>query len=116
MVRFLIGWITIVAIFVSSVPWDLVPLEAAGDDSFAVAADLDAPLSCPGEDGPCDPCDPCDDGCLCPCCPTFVTAPEALGGPELQPPTGTQQPRFPHTRRLSPADVHFRVFHPPRLV
>ena len=109
-VRFLIGWITIVAIFVSSVPWELAPFVTAGDDVPAVAGELGELPGCPDEDAPCDPC---DDGCLCPCCPTLVVPPEVLSVPEFQPPVETKQPRFAYTRGLSPADVHFRVFHLP---
>ena len=109
-VRFLVGWITIVAIFVSSIPWELATFVTAGDDVFTVAGELGELPSCPDEDVPCDPC---DDGCLCPCCPTLVVPLEVLSVPKFQPPAKTN-PRVAYTRGLNPADVSFRVFHPPR--
>lgn len=110
-VRFLIGWVTIMTIFISSIPWDLAPSVTAGDDVSADAGELGELPECPDEDVPCDPC---DDGCFCSCCPTLVIPFEVLFIPELQPPVKTN-PRVAYTRGLSSADVHFRVFHPPRL-
>ena len=113
MVRFLIGWITIVAIFASSIPWELVP-SLTSDDARAEAMSLSDAPDCPGEEAPGQPCE--DDGCLCPCCPTLVPSLEVLAVSELQPPVEVQQAHFPYTHALVPAGVYFRVFHPPRLV
>ena len=88
--------ITIVAIFASSIPWELVP-SLPSDDARAEAMSLSGTSDCPDEEAPGQPC---DDGCLCPCCPTLVTPPEVVGVPKLQPPVESQRARFVSVVRI----------------
>ena len=113
MVRFLIGWIMLAAVLVSSTPLALSCSLSVGNGTQAALTSLGEAPACPGEDARCEPC---GGECLCPCCPALVTPDRFCADSELQPPTGSRQLRFSFIRIFRSSDVFFRVFHPPRLI
>src|SRR5690606_31758488 len=72
--RRLVGWLLLLALFVSALPWDLAAAQPAAAQSALVPAPASHPCPDPGPIG-----DPCGDGCLCPCCPAHTVAPPGSG-------------------------------------
>lgn len=112
MKRLLIGWIMVGAIFVSSVPWELVDSPPFEDAGISIAVEVSDGSDCPEDDAPCEPCG----GCLCPGCPALVVCPDVPATPVLSLPEAREASRPPYEQRPGPRGVHSRVFHPPRLV
>lgn len=110
MMRRLVGWLLLVTVFVSALPWEL----AAGQPIDEQLVSVEAPESHPCPD-PEPAGDPCDGGCLCPCCPAH----------SLEPPSGSLAIKVPlqDVRGSLPGfarDPHAsefvdRIFHPPRV-
>lgn len=108
--RRLVGWLLLLALFVSALPWDLAAAQPAAAQSALVPAPASHPCPDPGPIG-----DPCGDGCLCPCCPAHTVAPPGSGLSFKTPLPPAQGLLVVFARDLHPSDFVDRVFHPPRL-
>lgn len=110
MMRILLGWLLVLAVLVSALPWELAAAAPGDGDSTAV----EAPVSpyCPDS----EPLgDSCGGGCLCPCCPAH-TLPPPVSDLALAAPVPNARGLLPsYSGGLYPRDVRDRVFHPPRL-
>jgi len=111
MIRSLVGWLLLVAVFVSALPWELAAARSS-DSQTELAAAPAVPHQCP-DPGPAG--DPCGDGCLCPCCPAHAVAPPAAACALAEATPDETGPVSGFDRDLHPRDFLDRIFHPPRL-